>query len=200
MDWNEETIEDSEEEEDMSVEDGLSIKETNMSISSSSKSESDENEKDDSDLLLLGSLKKSIFCLIYKIENRFGQEKLQFRKAISAFIKQCNLLSESHDARIQKALFTFAKDNVWKKGKKKNAGQIPVQNSAKSRRRIKHRGSGPSQSGRPTNEQSLRIQLQVEEEEDIVSHSQPSRKKSKPKHPHSIAAAVAANRAAEKKH
>ena len=88
VDWNEETIEDSEEEEDMSVEDGLSIKETNMSISSSSKSESDENEKDDSDLLLLGSLKKSIFCLIYKIENRFGQEKVQFRKAISEFIKQ----------------------------------------------------------------------------------------------------------------
>ena len=119
VDWNEETTEDSEEEEDMSVENGLSIKETNMSISSSSKSESDENDKDDSDLLLLGSLKKSIFCLIYKIENRFGQEKLQFRKAISAFIKQCSLLSESNDARIQKALFTFAKDNVWKKERRR---------------------------------------------------------------------------------
>ena len=87
---------------------------------------------------------------------------------------------------------------VLKKGKKKNAGQIPVQSSAKSRRRLKHRGSGPSQSGRPTKDQSLRIQLQIDSEEDMILYSQPSRKKSKAKNPHSIAAAVAANRAAEK--
>ena len=55
---------------------------------------------------------------------------MQFRKAITAFIKQCNILSESNNTRIQKSLFTFAKDNAWNKGKKQNAGQIPVQNSA----------------------------------------------------------------------
>ena len=75
-------------------------------------------------------------------------------------------------------MITFAKDNVWKKGKGENAGQILVQNLVKSRGHLKHRGSGHSGSG-PTKEQSLRIQLQVEEEEDIVSYSQPSRKKKK---------------------
>ena len=67
----------------------------------------------------------------------------------SAFIRQCDILSESNSAQIQKALFTFAKYNVRKTGKKTNAGQIPVQNSEKLRRRIQHRGSRPSQSGRP---------------------------------------------------
>ena len=101
-----------------------------------------------------------------------------------------------------RALFTFAKETVMsiKKGEKKNAGQIPVQSSAKSRRHIKHRGSCPRQAGRPNKEQSLRIQLQVDDEDELVSHSQPSRKKSKAKKPHSLAAAVAANRAAERKH
>ena len=76
---------------------------------------------------LMASLKKSMFCFIYTIQNRFGNEREQFRKAICAFIKQCDKLSESNDARIQKALFTFAKDVVLKKGKKTNASQIPVQ-------------------------------------------------------------------------
>ena len=88
---------------------------------------------------------------------------------------------------------------VLKKEEKKNAGQIPVQSSAKSRRRLKHRGSGPSQSGRPTKDQSLRIQLQIDSEEDMILYSQPSRTKSKAMNPHIIAAAVAANRAAGEK-
>ena len=62
--------------------------------------------------------------------------------------------------------------------KGKNAGQILAQNSVKSRRHLKHRGSGHSGSG-PSKEQSLRLQLQVEEDEDIVWYSQTSRKKSK---------------------
>ena len=62
---------------------------------------------------------------------------------------------KSNDARIQKALFTFAKYVVLKKEKKKNAGKIPLQSSANSRRRSKNRGSGPSQSVRPTKNQSL---------------------------------------------
>jgi hypothetical protein len=96
----------------------------------------------------------------------------------------------------------FAKDVVSavKKGRRKNAGNIPVQNTAKSRKRIKHRGAGPSQQGRPTKDQTLRLQLFVDEEEEIVAHHIPNRKQKKTKHSHSLAAAVAANRATEKKH
>ena len=98
-------------------------------------------------------------------------------------------------------MHTFAKDVVSavKKGRRKNDGNIPVQNTAKSRRRIKHRGAGPSQQGRPTKEENLRLQLFVGEEEDFVSHKLPTRKQKKVKHPHSLAEVVGANRATEKK-
>ena len=38
------------------------------------------------------------------------------------------------------------------------------------------------------------------EDDEIVSHKIPARNKKKSQHPHSLAAAVAANRAAEKNH
>ena len=146
------------------------------------------------------TLKKSIFNLIYKIEDRFEKDRGNYEKAINAFIKQADKISGV--SAVQKALHLFAKDVVSavKKGRKKNAGNIPVQNTARSRRKIKHRGAGPSQQGRPTNEQSVRLQLLVDEEDDIVAHAIPNRKKKKAKHPQSLAAAVSANRAAEQKH
>ena len=107
----------------------------------------------------------------------------------------------STNGAIQKALHTFAKDVVTavRKGKRKNSGNIPVQSTAKSRRLFKHRGAGPSQQGRPTNEQSLQIQLVVNDEDDFVAHSIPKKHKKK-KFPHSLAKAVDSNRPGEKKH
>ena len=68
------------------------------------------------------------------------------------FVKTADNITEGSDARIVKALHTFGKEMVQPsdKGRRKNSGKIPVQNTAKSRRRIKHRGSGPSIPGRPT--------------------------------------------------
>ena len=150
----------------------------------------------------LSSLRKSTFNLLCKVEQRFEKDSETYRKAIAAFVKQAEKVSAGSDGTVQKALFNFAKDVVQtvQKGRKKNAGAIPVQNTARARRRIKHRGAGPSQSGRPTNEQSLKLQLEIINDEEMVSYQIPSRKKSKPKHPHSLAASVEANRAAERKH
>ena len=88
-----------------------------------------------------------------------------------------------------------------RKGQKKKSMRIPVQVTAKSRRTIKHRGRGPSIAGRPTNNQRLRLQLQVLQDEEYVRHSIPSAKsKRKKKKPHSLAEAVVANRSGERKH
>ena len=65
------------------------------------------------------------------------------------------------------------------KGRRKNSGKIPVQNTAKSRRRIKHRGSGPSIPGRPTSSHTQRLQLDTIEEDDLVGHQIPKRFKKK---------------------
>ena len=130
-----------------------------------------------------------------KVESMFENDATTFRKAIS------EKLSLSKDGLLLKSLITFGKECFMTQRKgKKNAGRIPVQSTARSRRRIKHRGAGTSMPGRPTKEQSIRVQLQVNEEEDFVSFQIPSRNKAKPKHPHSLAASVAGNRARERKH
>ena len=159
----------------------------------------DPEECDTEDMDALSSFKTSIFDLFMKVEENYENDKSNYKNAIKAFIKQEKKLHTN--SAIQKALHIFAKDvvNIIKKGRKKNSGSIPVQNTAKSRRQIKHRGSGPSQMGRPTKEQNLRVQLIVNEEEDLVAHSFPRSRKN-PKHPHSLAEAVANNRPGEKKH
>jgi hypothetical protein len=198
VDWNNQD----ESQSSSGEEEASDLADDNMDIDDgrSDDEESNDDESDEEDENTLSNFKKSIFNLIYKIESRFDKDRGNYEKAINAFIKQSEKLSG--DSAVQKALHLFAKDVVTavKKGRKKNAGNIPVQNTARARRRIKHRGAGPSQQGRPTNEQSVRLQIFVDEEDDIVAHAIPNRKQKKAKHPHSLAAAVAANRAAEKKH
>ena len=90
--------------------------------------------------------------------------------------------------------------NKLEKGRRKKY-RIPVQVTAKSRRTIKHRGRGPRIAGRPTNNQRLRLQLQVLQDDEYVRHSIPSAKsKTKKKKPHSLAKVVASNRSGERKH
>ena len=65
-----------------------------------------------------------------------------FSNAIHAFVKTPENITEGSDDRIIEALHTFGKETVQAsdKGRRKNSGKIPVQNTAKSRRRIKHSG------------------------------------------------------------
>ena len=120
---------------------------------------------------------------------------------MKCFMKSAIKVTSGNDSTIQRALFTFAKDLVFKNGKRKKSLRIPVQNTARSRRTIKHRGRGPNIAGRPTNPQRLRLQLEVCDDNEYVRHQIPIRKgKSKKKKTHSLAKAVAANRTSERKH
>ena len=141
-----------------------------------------------------------MFNLLYKVESRFEHDSVTYKKAINTFVKQTDKINEKNDAAIQKALFTFAKDvlKTVKKDWRTNSGFIPVQSTSKSRRRIKHRGTGPIIQGRPTSEQSQKLQLEVNDEEEILYYTIPRRNKAKRKHPHSLAKSVADNRASEK--
>ena len=176
-----------------------------MEVEHPSEEEEDDDSAEEVRVEALSRFKEIILKLICQFENNFEKDSEIYLKAINAFVKTAEILSYGNDSSIQKALFTFGKEAVQavKKGRRKNAGKIPVQSTVKSRRRIQHRGAGPSIKGRPTISQTLRLQLDVMEDDEIVSHKIPkipARNKKKSQHPHSLAAAVAANRAAEKKH
>ena len=139
----------------------------------------------------LSRFRKSVFSILCKVQSRFEQDANIYLKAINAFVTMAEIIVIGNDSSIQKALFTFGKEVVQavKKGRRKYSGRIPVQSTARSRRKIKHRGAGPSLTGRPTNIQKLRLQLNVQEEEELVSHKLPGQKH-KPKNPHSLSKAV----------
>jgi hypothetical protein len=149
----------------------------------------------------LESLREAVSNIVDKVEDRFEEDAVTYTKAVKTFLKKTTKLVSSNDATFQKALFTFAQEFVTsaRKGKRKKSLKIPVQSTARSRRRFKHRGTGPSILGRPTKPQSLKVQLQVNEDQDYVAYQIPSNR-TKRKKPHNLAASVAANRASERKH
>ena len=150
----------------------------------------------------IATLEIAVSKIVTSVEHRFENDPKNFTKAIKSFVKKEERIITANDACLQKALFTFSHEYFApaSRGRRKKGSRIPVQVTARSHRKIKHRGSGPSIPGRPTNKQSLRPQMQVYEDEDFVAHSIPSRSKTKRKQPHSLASAVASNRASAKKH
>ena len=80
-----------------------------------------------------------------------------------------------------------------------NAGPIAVQPKSKSRRTYQLRGSGPSQQGRPTQEEARRQQLNILEDSEVVYTSLPT-KKQKTAHPHNLELSVSQDRRPERKH
>ena len=76
---------------------------------------------------------------------------------------------------------------------------IPVQVTARSRRKYTMRGSRVAQSGAPRKENGLTRQLVVGEEEDVVYYKLPGAKKKQKKGKHDIMYAVDNVRGAEKK-
>ena len=196
FDWNEnsDTLENDDNNSDIVNPGNINSDEPNVSTNDTS----DNNKQKDG---ALASLRKTVSDLVLRIETRYDEDPESYKKSIKSFLKTSKRVISGNDATIQKALFTFAKEVIFKKGKRKTSLRIPVQNSARSRRTIKHRGRGPSIPGRPTNSQRLRLQLEVNETEEIVRHQIPSKKsKSKRKKPHSLSESVAANRSSERKH
>jgi hypothetical protein len=127
------------------------------------------------------------------VEDRFQEDAVTYTKTVKTFVKKTTKLVSSTDATFQKALLTFAQESKDSCAKCRNITKIP------SRRRFKHRCNGPSILGRPTKPQSLKVQLQVNEDQDYVAYQIPSNR-TKRKKPHNLAASVAANRASERKH
>ena len=101
-----------------------------------------------------------------------------------------------------KTLFSVGKEVTApaKSGaKRKNNGLINVQQTTKSRRVWKNRGSQPATQGRKVQDLEIRTQM-LTEADDAVYHSLPKQKKQLPKQVHSLNAAAQANRAGTKKH
>ena len=73
---------------------------------------------------------------------------------------------------------------------------IHVQNTSKSRRSFKDRGSMGSRKGRPRKD----VVVPKKRHGEPVSFCLPKSKKVKKVHPHSLSKSVSANRGAEKKH
>ena len=137
---------------------------------------------------------------VVESEHRLSRDK-DYIKSIKAFTKSLKKTSSSTKPIFKRSLFSFSKEQSAPKRRGKIGKLIPVQSTAKARRIFKHRGMGTATIGRRHNDQNKRKQMVVTDETENVWHSLPSQKKRrKAHHPHSLAAAVSANRAAEKKH
>ena len=203
-DWNGDALDN----EDLS--EGFQESEDEMDVSEEENTEEeredelDDNIEEESETKdeMLSSFRKSVFKLVCKVEERYEEDTNTYKKAILSFVKKADKVSAGSDGMIHKVLFSFGKETFQavKKGRKKKAGAISVEPTSRSRRKIKHRGAGPSQSGRPTADQTSKLQLEIIDDDEIVSYKIPSKKAKKSKHPHNLAASVEANRAAERKH
>ena len=144
------------------------------------------------------SFLKSVNNLIKVLEDRYENDSDNYSKAMSAFTRQCDIIVNSSDAAIQKALHTFAKENTKAvlPGKKKNSGRIPVQSKSKARRNYTMRGSGSRMKGRPTKD----LPQTSTKTDNVVYHSLPKQKNKMKKRPHCLTTVVKVNLPTDKKH
>ena len=152
--------------------------------------------------------------LIEKLTNVLEQVKIrvfdnldndEVKKSAKSMIRNFERGVKGNINTFSKTLFSVGKEVTApaKSGaKRKNRGLIPVQQTAKSRRLYKHRGSQPATGGRKVKDLEIRTQLLVDfsSQDNGVYHSLPKQKKQQPKQVHSLNAAVQANKAGTKKH
>ena len=81
-----------------------------------------------------------------------------------------------------------------KKKKKKRVGMIPIQRTAVSRRRYRGRGTGSAMAGRPRNEQRVKRQLIVNDEDEgdegVINYKLPVKRKKRSSTTHSFIKSV----------
>ena len=154
-------------------------------------------------LQVMDKLKQCLEKLEAKIGRRIEGDKEGYWKALDIFEKQIDRLPDTKDGALQNSLCTFGKvaTEAISVSKRKKGSYINVQATARSRRAIPLRGSRAAYFGAPRKEHHKRVQLHISENDEVFGHKLPgiSKKKKKP-HPHSLMAAVNAERAAEKKH
>ena len=132
-------------------------------------------------------------------------DKDEVKKSTKSLIKNFEKAVNGNTQTFSRILFSVGKEATApaKSGaKRKNRGLIPVQQTAKSRRVHKHRGSQPATGGRKVKDLEHRVQFIVDSNKDdfIQYHSLPKQKKQQPKQAHSLNASVKANKAGTKKH
>ena len=151
--------------------------------------------------------------MIEKITNVLEQVKIRIfdnldndevKKSAKSMMKNFEKGVKGNLQTFSKTLFSVGKEVTApaKSGaKRKNRGLIPVQQTAKSRRVHRHRGSQPATGGRKVKDLEHRTQMVFTQNDDgIQYHSLPKQKKQQPKQAHSLNTSVLANRAGTKKH
>ena len=120
----------------------------------------------------IATLEMAVSKIVTSVEQRFENDPKNFTKAIKSFVKKAERIITANDACLQKALFTFSHEYFapGSRGRRKKESRIPVQVTARLRRKIKHRDLGPNIQGRPTKKQSLHRKMQLYEDEDFVAH------------------------------
>ena len=120
-----------------------------------------------------------------------------FLKCLKKYSKRMNTLSKANPETLKREMYGFGKSI-----KNKNSELIPVQVTSISRRKHKHRGKGPSTSGRRVADVAPRSQMTLvgDDDDGIVYHSLPNQKKQKTKAVHSLSQAVSENRSNGRKH
>ena len=67
------------------------------------------------------SMRTSVLSFIPQIGTRYCEDPSANKQSIKCFLKSLKRIMTGNDYKIQKALFTFAKEVIWKRGKKKTS-------------------------------------------------------------------------------
>ena len=160
----------------------------------------DEDSEDEEEVL--EELETCLHEFCSRIKCDYKKDKDGYKKAIAKFVTTTKKLTAAKDLTVQHAMHTFGKE-AYKPavaGVKHNSGVIPIQPTSLSRRAFKHRGSGPSQSGRPTKDVTKkRKQMNVLEDDENIRFSLPPEKRKK-SYPRSLSNSTSSGRRDERKH
>ena len=135
--------------------------------------------------------------------DRLDHDLAGYENALTIFEKRVDNLPKTGDERLKKAAINFGETatEALSVRKRKKGGNIPVQVTAKSRRKFALRGSKPAKQGRPKKGTVLTKQLEIaENDEEHVYYKLPDKKKAKKKNKHNLMDSVAAIRGPERKH
>ena len=132
-----------------------------------------------------------------EVVRRIRDDPKSYSQCIKSFSKQVtrSVVTNYNHNELEKTLFTFLSEETLpaKKGRRKSVRNIPIQKASKSRRLYKFRGTQNARKGHPKKD------ILKPKPVELSYHCLPKQKRRK-RNPHSISAAVLANRAAEKKH
>jgi hypothetical protein len=135
--------------------------------------------------------------------SRIPHDITGYEKALNVLEKHVGGMPLTNDAAIEKALCTFGQNETAAVSvrKRKKSSFIPVQVTARSRRKYTLRGSRSAIQGAPRKETRLKQQLVIDSaEREVLYHKLPSGRKKKKNNPHNLMESVAANRGLERKY